>query len=73
MGILTRRSLSLTLRRALVQAKRAGLRYGSGMDNFDFQLQKRDEQLKRAAELCSEKGIKVRPVYSLRMLHRAIR
>ena len=56
-----------------MQAKRAGLRYGSGMDNFDFQLQKRDEQLKRAAELCSEKGIKVRPVYSLRMLHRAIR
>ena len=35
----------VSLRFVLAQPKRAGYRNGSGMDMFDFQLEKRDEQL----------------------------
>jgi hypothetical protein len=41
------------------QKKRAGLNYGSGMDMFDWQLQKRDAQLREGMALSSAGGRKV--------------
>jgi hypothetical protein len=43
------------------KTKRAGLRYGSGMDMFDYQLEKRDAALRQAVQLASkEKALKVK-------------
>ena len=56
---------------ARVQTKRAGLRNGSGMDMFDWQLAKRDEQMKEAVELASQKGVKGEPWAYWKAFHEA--
>ena len=53
------------------QPKRAGLRNGSGMDMFDWQLAKRDEQMKEAVELASQKGVKGEPWAYWKAFHEA--